>query len=68
MTNTRILYKGTLLYKGVSLIHIDETNDAPYWIARQGLEKTDRVMDFNSGAWFDIYENKQRGLACAIPV
>lgn len=65
--DTRILYNKTLLYRGTMLIHIDESWDALYWAARHGMEKTDSVVCFNTGREFDIYENRARGLACAIP-
>lgn len=67
-SDNRILYKDTFLYRGVTLIHIDRSYDALYWINRHGLTKIDTVADFNSGALFDIYENKERGLGTAIPV
>lgn len=67
-SDNRILYKDTFLYRGVSLVNIDRSYDSMYWINRHGLVKIDTVMDFNSGAWFDIYENRQLGLATAIPV
>ena len=44
MSNTRILYGNTLLYKGVTLINIDRTCDALYWACeRQGMTKSDSV-------------------------
>ena len=66
--DNRILYKDTFLYKGVELIHIDRARDAMYWINRHGMTKTDTVMDYKSGAWFDVYRNDARGLACCVPV
>lgn len=64
--NTRILYRDTMLYKGVTLINIDRTCDALYWCNRQGMTKTDCVNV--SGVNYDIYFNTARGLACAVPV
>ncbi len=66
MNNTRILYKNTLLYKGVSLINIDRSPSSHYWIERQGMTKADNIT-LESGEKFDIYRNDARGLACAIP-
>ena len=67
MSNTRILYGNTLLYKGVTLINIDRTCNALYWACeRQGMTKSDSVT-LETGEKLDIYENRQRGLACAVP-
>lgn len=65
MGNTRILYGDTLLYRGVSLIHIDRTFDARHWAARKGLVLVDTVTA--GGETLEIYINEKRNLACAIP-
>ena len=67
MNSTRILYKDTLLYRGVSLINIDRSFDALYWCGRHGMEKVETIV-LQSGETMDIYRNDKRSLACAIPV
>ena len=64
---SRVLYRDTLLYNGVLLIKIDRAANALYWINRHGLVKTDTIETEKDGK-FDIYENRARGLSCAVPV
>lgn len=64
----RIFSKETLLYKGVLLIHIDRSYNAIYWVKRQNMTFCERIKTENTGEMFDIWENRARGLACAIPI
>jgi len=64
---SRILYKNTLLYCGVTLVNIDRSFDALYWCNRKKMQKTDTVK-LQSGEMMDIYRNDARQLICAIPV
>lgn len=66
MNNTRILYKDTLLYRGVLLISVDRTYDAIYWCNRHGLTYKETVETEKDGK-FDIWSD-EKGHSCAIPV
>ena len=67
MKESRILYKNTLLYCGVTLVNIDRSYDALYWCNRHDMQKTDTVK-LQSGETMDIYRNDARQEICAIPV
>lgn len=66
MKNRR-LYGDTILYRGVLLIRIDYTHDALYWCNRHGMAFCETITLSDTGEKFDIWENKARGLSCAIP-
>ena len=63
----RVLYKDTLLYRGVSLVYIDRSFDAVYWINRHGLSFVETIETDDTKQRFNIYRNEKRNLATAIP-